>query len=138
VCCFTDTWQPVANRIADALRLVRPVAPSVRSSLFAAIHHAVDQRGYERLNSYLAVARQVGQLTGMGATGLMLENMRPLHILAVISRDLPRAFMEARRGRPVALDPPPDAWTWRGKSRESRESREIGSGLRPDRCTVRR
>jgi len=29
VCCFTDTWQPLANRIADALGLARPVAPAV-------------------------------------------------------------------------------------------------------------
>ena len=67
--------------LAIGLNMARPF---LRSSLFAVIHHAVEERGYERLNGYLAIARQVGQLTGMGATGLMLENMRALHILAVI------------------------------------------------------
>ena len=81
---------PTAGADASAAHLVvlsiglNLARPFLRSSLFAVIHKATGERGYERLNSYLAIARQVGQLTGMGATGLLLENLRPLQILAVI------------------------------------------------------
>jgi hypothetical protein len=77
--------------------------PFLRSSLFAVLHHAVGERGYERLNGYLAIARQVGQLTGMAATGLLMESLTALEILAVVGAlHLAAAVMHVEFRRRVA------------------------------------
>lgn len=71
----------LAMLLSAALNLLRPF---LRASLFAVVHRAVSEDRYERLNSYLAVALQVGQLSGMAAAGLMLENLRAAQIFAII------------------------------------------------------
>jgi MFS family permease len=71
----------LAMLLSVGLNVARPF---LRASLFAVIHRAVDERGYERLNGHLAVALQVGQLAGMAAAGLLLESLRASHIFAIV------------------------------------------------------
>jgi hypothetical protein len=71
----------LALLLSAGLNLARPF---LRASQFAVMHRAVSETGYERINSYLAIALQVGQLSGMAAAGLMLESLRAAHIFAAI------------------------------------------------------
>jgi biotin carboxylase len=69
VCSFTDTWQPLANRIADALGLPRPVPPLVleltmnksrmRAHLAAA---GVENTGFRLVESPAQLAQALDEL----------------------------------------------------------------------------
>lgn len=67
--------------IALGLNLARPF---LRTAVFAIAHQVVPPRGYERLNSYLSMALQIGQLSGMAMAGVLLESMTPHRVFLVI------------------------------------------------------